>query len=101
MLRRFWLAIDYYDKSLSTGLYDPDYAMFQRGFSLGLLDRLKKKRESLVAMIEKYPASPYADDALYELGRTSNILKDKPASIRYYTKLITEYPGKAPITWKR
>ncbi len=93
MLRRFWLAIDYYDKSLATGLYDPDYAIFQRGFSLGLLDRPEKKRESLVAMIEKYPASPYVDDALYELGRTSNILKDKPASIRYYTKLITEYPG--------
>ncbi|SDC26117.1 tetratricopeptide repeat protein [Williamwhitmania taraxaci] len=93
MLRRFWLGIDYYDKSLETGLYDPDYALFQRGFSLGLLDRPEKKRESLISLVDKFPLSPYVDDALYELGRTSNMLQDKVAAQKYYSKLIVEYPG--------
>lgn len=93
MLRRFWLAIDYYDKSVQSRLYDPDYAQFQRGFSLGLLDRPEKKRESLVMLIDSFPTSPYVDDALYELGRTSQILQDTASAKKYFNQLIAEYPG--------
>jgi Uncharacterized protein conserved in bacteria len=93
MLRRFWLGIDYYDKSIQTRLYDPDYAQFQRGFSLGLLDRPEKKRETLVMLLDSFPSSPYVDDALYELGRTSQILQDTASAKKYFNRLIVGYPG--------
>lgn len=41
--RTYWVAIEFYDKAIEVGLLDKDYALFQRGFALGLVIRPEKK----------------------------------------------------------
>ena len=36
-------AIEFYNRSIDLGKTDIDYAMFQKGFTLGLLDRTPRK----------------------------------------------------------
>ena len=48
-------AISYYDKVIEYGNLDADYAMFQKGFSLGLMNNTKGKIEVLTSLMSKYP----------------------------------------------
>lgn len=93
ILSRYFQAIDYYDKVISIKKSDVDYAYFQKGFSLGLVDRPREKITTLSALISKYPSSAYVDDALFELGKTY-VLLDQPENARVnYNKLVSDYPG--------
>jgi TolA-binding protein len=69
-------AINYYDKVIDTGGPDADYAMFQKGFSMGLMNNNRGKVVVLTALIEKYPASTYCPNALFERGRAYVVLED-------------------------
>jgi len=93
LLRKYWVAIEYYDKAVSLNLYDPDYALYQRSFALGLVDRPNKKIESLKQLTAEFKESPYFDDALYELGKTYLSISDNPSAINSYKKLVDEYPA--------
>ena len=62
-------AIDYYDKVIAFGNLDADYAMFQKGFSLGLINDTKGKINVLTALIQKFPSSTFVPDAIFERGR--------------------------------
>ncbi|HAN20002.1 MAG: hypothetical protein A2X15_15315 [Bacteroidetes bacterium GWB2_32_14] len=89
--RTYWLAIDFYDKAISNGKLDKDYALFQRGFSLGLLARPEKKLETLNRLINEHPQSAYIDDALFEMGKSYLEIKDQDKAYEYYLKIINEY----------
>ncbi len=60
-------AIEYYDRSITSGKADVDYAMFQKGFTLGLLDRTQEKINVLNKIISEQPNSAFVDDALFEV----------------------------------
>ncbi|MEA3318000.1 MAG: tetratricopeptide repeat protein, partial [Bacteroidota bacterium] len=90
--RSYWLAIDYYDKAIELNLLDKDYALFQRGFALGLLNRPNKKITTLKTLIAEHPESAYIDDALYQLGKSYTDIKDDENSIQKYEKIINDYP---------
>ena len=49
------MAISYYDKVIEYGKLDADYAMFQKGFSLGLMNDQKGKVDVLTSLTVKYP----------------------------------------------
>ena len=49
------MAISYYDKVIEYGNLDADYAMFQKGFSLGLMNDDKGKVDVLTSLTLKYP----------------------------------------------
>lgn len=89
----YWQAINYYEEAIALGTYDVDYALFQKGFALGLLNRAEKKIASLNTLLNNYNESAYADDALYELGRSYVSLENDQRAIQFYTKLIDEYPN--------
>lgn len=91
--RKYWTAIDYYDKSISTNTLDVDYAIFQRGFSLGLVDRPQKEIESLQKLISKYPQSNYIDDAIFEIAESNQNLKQYDEAVKYYKKIENDYSG--------
>lgn len=91
--RKYWTAIDFYDKSIATNSLDVDYAMFQRGFSLGLVDRPQKELESLQKLINTYPQSSYIDDAIFEIAESYQNLKQYNEAINYYKKIETDYTG--------
>ena len=89
----YWQAINYYEEAIKMNSYDVDYALFQKGFSLGLVNRPEKKINTLSALLEKYSESAYADDALYEIGRSYVSLQNNQRAINYYTRLIEEFPN--------
>jgi tetratricopeptide (TPR) repeat protein len=88
---RYQDAVDYYDKAIELGLVDVDYALFQKGFSLGLLDRHMDKIMVLTRILDSYKNSAYTADALYETGRSYFIMQQPERSIPIYQKILTEH----------
>jgi len=88
---RYTMAIDYYNRSISSGKADADYAMFQRGFTLGLLDRTQEKIDVLSQLISEQPESAFVDDALFEIGRSYVVLNQPQQALRYYERVVNEH----------
>ncbi len=95
--RTYWQAIDYYDKAAGLRTDDADYAAFQKGFSLGLVQRPNKKIETLNDLIHDFPKSRYADDALFEIAKSYTALDNGPESIRNFKNLIQTYPSSSYV----
>lgn len=90
---RYQAAIEYYEKGIGIGLVDVDYALFQKGFSLGLMNRYNDKITVLSEILSKYKTSTYIPDALYETGRSYFILQQSQKSIPLYLRVLSEYPN--------
>lgn len=84
-------AIEYYNKSIESGMADADYAMFQKGFTLGLLDRTREKIEVLNKIITEQPKSAFVDDALFEIGRSYVVLNQPENALKYYERVVNEH----------
>jgi tetratricopeptide (TPR) repeat protein len=93
LARKYWLAIENYDKAISSGSPDADYAQYQRGFALGLVDRPKKKIQSLKVLIDRYPTTTYFDDALFELGKSYTETRQHDMAIEHYKLIVNEFPS--------
>jgi TolA-binding protein len=86
-------AIAYYERCIETGRADVDYAMFQKGFTLGLLDRPVEKVEVLNRLIAEIPQSNFVDDALFEIGRSYVVLNQPNQALAYYERIVSEHPN--------
>ena len=86
-------AIDYYDKVIAYGSPDADYAMFQKGFSLGLMNNNKGKVDVLTALIQKFPSSTFVPDAIFERGRAYLVLEDFTKGEADFNTIISSYAG--------
>ena len=84
-------------KQSQTGKMDKDYALFQRGFSFGLLTRPEKKIESLQQLIAEHPESAYIDDALFEMGKSYLELKNEDKAYVNYLRIINEYQSSSYV----
>ncbi|MEN8230135.1 MAG: tetratricopeptide repeat protein [Bacteroidota bacterium] len=84
-------AIEFYTRCIQLGKADVDYAMFQKGFTLGLLDRTQEKVDILGQLIEDQPKSNFVDDALFEIGRSYVVLNQPSQAQRYYEKVVNEH----------
>lgn len=91
--RRYWVALDYYEKAVNTNTIDVDYAMFQRGFAFGLVERPQKKIEALTDLINRFPSSNYVDDALFEIAETYLALGQTGEAQKNYARIEKEFPG--------
>ncbi|MCX6226163.1 MAG: tetratricopeptide repeat protein, partial [Bacteroidia bacterium] len=97
MGRTYWQAIEYYDKAVALGTEDTGYSIFQKGFSLGLVQKSGQKIEVLNKLLRDYPKSPYADDAQYEIGRSYNDLNQPLDAIQTFKDLISKYPNSSYV----
>jgi TolA-binding protein len=86
-------AIAYYDKVIAYGYQDADYAMFQKGFSLGLMNETKGKIDVLTALMQKYPSSTFVPNAIFERGRAYLVLEDYKKGEADFNTIISSYPG--------
>lgn len=91
--RKYWLAIENYDKAYALNASDPDYALYQRSFALGLVDRPERKIESMNTFLQKYPKSPLVDDALFEIGRTYTQIEQFDKAEETFQKLVDKNKG--------
>ncbi len=85
------LAIDYYNKVIDYGKVDADYAMFQKGFSTGLMGDQQGKVDALASLIQRYPSSAYVPNAIYERGRAYMTLENFQKSEADFQKIINDY----------
>ncbi len=86
-------AIEYYDRCIGQGKADVDYAMFQKGFTLGLLDRTQEKIDALSQLIQSQPKSNFVDDALFEIGRSYVVINQSSQAKAYYERVVNEHPN--------
>jgi len=84
-------AISYYDKVIEYGKADADYAMYQKGFSLGLLNDQRGKADILSSLTVKYPTSSFVPNAIFERGRAYVILKDYSRGEADFNTIITSF----------
>jgi TolA-binding protein len=86
------LAVKYYDKVIESGKIDADYAMYQKGFSLGLTNDQRGKVTVLTSLITKFPNSSYVPAALFERGRANILLKENNRGEADLNLVINSYP---------
>ena len=87
----YQMAINYYDKVIDFSLMDVDYAMFQKGFSLGLMNNNRSKVEILTNLTRKYPSSSYVPNAIFERGRAYLVLEDYKNGESDFNTVISTY----------
>ncbi len=86
-------AVSYYDRIISAGKTDADYAMYQKGFCLGLMNNQKGKIDMLTSLASRYPSSSYVPSAIYERGRAYLAVEDKRNGEADFINVIANYPS--------
>ena len=86
-------AITYYDKVIDYGSLDADYAMFQKGFCLGLMNNMRGKIDVMTSLQLKYPSSSYIPNAIFERGRAYLVLEDFKKGETDFNTILSNYPG--------
>ncbi len=85
-------AQQYYAKTVSLGVYDVDYALYQRAESMGGLYKYDEKIALMGQLRERYPTSGYASDALMEMADTYLSKGNSEKAAALYTDYVREYP---------
>jgi TolA-binding protein len=94
----FYSAIDFYDRSIKAGITDVDYAMFQKGLSLGVLNRYDEKVQCLNELLKVYPGSAYTDDALFEIGESYMSRQKHDLATPYFQKIVNTFPNSSYVS---
>jgi TolA-binding protein len=84
-------AINYYDKVIEYGKTGADYAMYQKGFCLGLTNNQKGKVDILTSLTTRYPSSSYVPSAIYERGRAYFVMEDFRRSETDFINIVANY----------
>lgn len=87
------MAVSYYDKVIDYDNLDADYAMYQKGFSLGLMNDQKNKVEVLTSLILKYPSSSLVPNAIFERGRAYLVMEDYKKGEADFNTVISDHPS--------
>jgi TolA-binding protein len=94
--RRLTDAEKAYNQSINIMPSMGDYALFQKGFVMGLLKNYTGKIAQLDKLITAHPHSPYVADAFYEKGHAYVMQENNPAAIETYQALLDKYPNSNP-----
>ena len=90
-------AISYYDKVIAYGKDNADYALYQKGFCLGLTNNNTGKTEILTSLTTRYPSSPYVPNAIYERGRAYLVMEDFRRGEADFINIIANYPSSSYV----
>jgi len=91
--RNYKSAIEYYNEAVVLDTFDVDYALFQKGFSYGLVKKYDDKIATLSLLLKHNTNSNYAADALYERGRSYVTLDSIDLAIADFEIMLTGYPN--------
>jgi TolA-binding protein len=69
-----------------------DYALFRKGYVLGLKKDYTGKISQMDKLVADYPESLYVPEALYEKGRTYMLIENETAAINTYQNLWNRFP---------
>lgn len=91
--RQYIDAIEFYGNAVKLDTFDVDYALFQKGFSFGLIKQYPEKIKALTILLKNNPASTYAADALFERARSYVAIDSINQSITDFEHLVQQYPN--------
>lgn len=94
---RYADASKYYKEVIQKKYSGFDYALYQSAIIDGLKGDAVDKIVGLEDLIENYPNSLYADDALYSLGITYFEIGKNDLAQRNLFKLVTKYKGRSDL----
>ena len=90
--RQFAAAEESYQRAVSLQPSAGDYALYQRGFVLGLQQDYQGKIAMMDRLIREYPTSQYVDAALYEKGRSYVLLETYNSAANAFNQILSDYP---------
>jgi len=92
MLNQYDAAQIYYSEAVKLGKSDPDYALYQKSITAGLLKRPADKLVGLEALVKQYPKSRFLDASYYEIGRSLIAMGDDEKALASLNKVINDFP---------
>lgn len=84
-------AVSYYDMVIAYGKENADYALYQKGFCMGLTNNNRGKTEILTLLTTRFPSSPYVPSAIYERGRSYLVMEDYRRGEADFVNIIANY----------
>ncbi len=90
--RDFSNAIAYYNQAVNYPEGAADYALFQKGFCLGLQKKYSQKVDVLTALVNRFPNSYFLDDAYYEIAKSYVAMNNLDLAIRNYKIVKERFP---------
>ena len=84
-------AVRYYDAAIENRYSGYIYAIYQKAIIEGLRGNTTEKILALEDIIDSYPRSEYADDALYSLGVTYQEIGQLSQATQPFRTLVQEY----------
>lgn len=93
--RQFAQAEENYTRAARLQPSAGDYAVYQKGFVLGLQKDYRGKINTLDRLIREFPESQYVDDALFEKGRAYVLLDENKNAAAAFETLIRQFPQSA------
>ncbi|MCQ2375672.1 MAG: tetratricopeptide repeat protein [Salinivirgaceae bacterium] len=90
-------AVKYYDNAVKLDTFDVEYALFQKGFSMGLSKNQLGKIEALSKLLATNPNSTYAADALFERGRSYMIIDSADFAIKDFDNIVDNYSNSSYV----
>lgn len=82
-----------YEKAYSLKPASGDYPLFQMAVIEGFERKHSKKIESMQRLLDRFPQSSLAPDALLEMTESYIQLGDRESAIATYRRLVSEYPS--------
>jgi tetratricopeptide (TPR) repeat protein len=92
-LKKFEFALEYYAKAESTAKYRSDYGHFQWAMLQGIAGNQKEKSRILAELLELFPKSPLAEEALFEQGIAQMRVQELKAAQIVFQRVLSEYPA--------
>lgn len=90
-------ALGYYNDAINNKFAGYHYARFQKALILGLQGKPFDKIVELDQLVADFPNSDYADDALFEIGKTSMDMGKLMEAARPFNKLLSDYGKRSPL----
>lgn len=85
-------AIKYYDRVIEANDADADYSTYQKALSYGAMSKYHDKLTYLNQIFERFPESPLAAKALFEVGNTYLVCDNNEMALLYFNNFRNKYP---------
>ncbi len=91
--KKYKAAIEYYDKATMLGLDKVDYSLYQSAITNGVIGNNKDKESLLNTIISRSERSHLMDDAIFQLGKTQEILNKTDNALANFQLLTQNHPN--------
>ena len=90
--KKYWPAMEAYNKSITMRGADADYAFYQKAISYGFVGKNNKKIEELNKFLQRFSTSKLVPEALYQLGSTYLNVDKESKALQTFNRLLNEHP---------